>query len=207
MQDLYHYPCYCFLLRWPYTLGPPTPWPRPWNAQPALRILSGPLKHLRLDRQLYDEDPEVIHLFEELDIRKAIDVHTKGPATGRHGSGHGATAQGTVGSLLDIFEDNEDFRALPHFYVLKPAMMQIRGYLPPGLLTHRPLSSFLWGLPYRILNINHKKELLRGLWVATLNFTTDTPHDGAPGPASVDDPSLHVVCGHELLVPREPNTP
>ena len=25
-----------------------------------------------------------------------------------------------------------------------------------------------WGLPYRILNINHKKELLRGLWV-TLN--------------------------------------
>ena len=22
-----------------------------------------------------------------------------------------------------------------------------------------------WGLPYRILNVNHKKELLRGLWV------------------------------------------
>ena len=31
--------------------------------------------------------------------------------------------------------------------------------------THRPLSSSFWGLPYRILNINHKKELLRGLWV------------------------------------------
>ena len=31
--------------------------------------------------------------------------------------------------------------------------------------THRPLSSSFWGLPYRILNINHKEELLRGLWV------------------------------------------
>ena len=31
--------------------------------------------------------------------------------------------------------------------------------------THRPLSSCFWGLPYRILNINHKRELLRGLWV------------------------------------------
>ena len=31
--------------------------------------------------------------------------------------------------------------------------------------THRPLSSSFLGLPYRILNINHKKELLRGLWV------------------------------------------
>ena len=32
--------------------------------------------------------------------------------------------------------------------------------------THRPLSSsLLLGLPYRILNINHKKEPLRGRWV------------------------------------------
>ena len=31
--------------------------------------------------------------------------------------------------------------------------------------TDRPLSSSFLGLPYRILNINHKKELLRGLWV------------------------------------------
>ena len=31
--------------------------------------------------------------------------------------------------------------------------------------TQRPLSSSLLGLCYRILNINHKKELLRGLWV------------------------------------------
>ena len=30
---------------------------------------------------------------------------------------------------------------------------------------HRPLSSSFWGLPQRILNMNHKKELLRGLWV------------------------------------------
>ena len=31
--------------------------------------------------------------------------------------------------------------------------------------THRPLSSSLLGLPSLILNINHKKELLGGLWV------------------------------------------
>ena len=31
--------------------------------------------------------------------------------------------------------------------------------------THRPLSSSCLGLPCRVLNINHKKELLRGLWV------------------------------------------
>ena len=30
---------------------------------------------------------------------------------------------------------------------------------PTKVLTHRPLSSSFWGLPYRILNINHKKEL------------------------------------------------
>ena len=35
--------------------------------------------------------------------------------------------------------------------------------------THRPLSSSFWGLPYWILNINHKKELLRGLWAKTPN--------------------------------------
>ena len=39
-----------------------------------------------------------------------------------------------------------------------------RGY------THRPLSSSLLGLLYKILNINHKKELLRGLWVDVLWF-------------------------------------
>ena len=33
------------------------------------------------------------------------------------------------------------------------------------ILTQRPLSSSFLGLPYRILNINNKKELLRGLWV------------------------------------------
>ena len=32
-------------------------------------------------------------------------------------------------------------------------------------VTHRPLSSSFLGLSYRILNINHKKELLRGLRV------------------------------------------
>ena len=31
--------------------------------------------------------------------------------------------------------------------------------------THRPLSSPFLGLPYRIQNIDHEKELLSGLWV------------------------------------------
>ena len=35
--------------------------------------------------------------------------------------------------------------------------------------THRPQSSPFWGLPYRILNINPKKELLWGLWVGVGN--------------------------------------
>ena len=37
-------------------------------------------------------------------------------------------------------------------------------------LTHRPLAGSFSGLPYRILNINHKKELLRGLWVEVRGF-------------------------------------
>ena len=36
-----------------------------------------------------------------------------------------------------------------------------------SIYTHRPLSSSFLGLPYRILNIDHKKELLRGLWVVS----------------------------------------
>ena len=34
-----------------------------------------------------------------------------------------------------------------------------------AVVTRRPLSSSFLGLPYRILNIDHKKEPLRGLWV------------------------------------------
>ena len=40
--------------------------------------------------------------------------------------------------------------------------------------THRLQSSSSLGLPYRILNINHKKELLRSLWVVTALFRTPT---------------------------------
>ena len=36
--------------------------------------------------------------------------------------------------------------------------------------THRPLSSSFLGFPSRILIMNHKKELLRALWVAVLPF-------------------------------------
>ena len=76
--------------------------------------------------------------------------------------------------------------------------------------THRPLSSSFLGLPCRILNINHKKELFRSLWVMKVQVhdlplaLTDTrersgrvrpfgrlPHtDGARGPQGDKD----VVC-------------
>ena len=38
--------------------------------------------------------------------------------------------------------------------------------------THRPHSSSFLGLPYRILDVNPKKELLWGLWVYTCNLYT-----------------------------------
>ena len=38
------------------------------------------------------------------------------------------------------------------------------GFFACYWVTHRPLSSSFLGLPYRILDISHKKELLRGLW-------------------------------------------
>ena len=44
--------------------------------------------------------------------------------------------------------------------------LQGSGFLEFGC-TRRPLSSSFLGLPYRILKINHKKELLRGLWVGS----------------------------------------
>ena len=40
--------------------------------------------------------------------------------------------------------------------------------------TRRPLSSSLLGLPYR----NHKKELLRGLWVRAYEGFTRDLHEG-----------------------------
>ena len=46
-------------------------------------------------------------------------------------------------------------------YSVTPYMCLLQGLSS----THRPLSSSFLGSPYRILNISHKKELLRGLWV------------------------------------------
>ena len=42
-----------------------------------------------------------------------------------------------------------------------------RGTSLKGGVTHRLLSSSFLGLPYRVLYMNHKKHLLRGLWVKT----------------------------------------
>ena len=57
------------------------------------------------------------------------------------------------------------------------------------MLTHRPLSSSFLGLPYRILNLNHTKELLRGLWVSHCKFRASRRnlqgrHDKNPALAS-----------------------
>ena len=38
-----------------------------------------------------------------------------------------------------------------------------------------PLSSSFLGLPYRILNTSHKKELLRGLWVGFISLQRRRP--------------------------------
>ena len=46
--------------------------------------------------------------------------------------------------------------------------------------THRPLSSSFLGVPYRILNINHKKELLRGLWVGPRDLGSRPRHFNTP---------------------------
>ena len=54
--------------------------------------------------------------------------------------------------------------------------------------THRPLSSSFLGLPYGILNINHKKELVRSLWV----FTDPEPPCGhQQRTAKAETPTLH----------------
>ena len=45
-------------------------------------------------------------------------------------------------------------------------------------LTHRPLSGSFLGLPYRVLNMSHNKELLRGLWVVP------TSHGGSTARAT-----------------------
>ena len=51
--------------------------------------------------------------------------------------------------------------------------------VPAGLhtldSTHRLLSSSFLGLPYRILNVNHEKELLRSLWVSIPKFLNPEP--------------------------------
>ena len=48
----------------------------------------------------------------------------------------------------------------------KPVKTSNMLYNPRMPSTQRLLSSSFLGLPYRILNMNHKKELLRSLWVS-----------------------------------------
>ena len=66
----------------------------------------------------------------------------------------------------------EGNRAIP---TPSPSPATRKGYISYGRclnLTHRLLSSSFWGLPYRILNKNHKNELLRSLWVNIPTFLT-----------------------------------
>ena len=57
---------------------------------------------------------------------------------------------------------------------------------------HRLLSSSFLGLPCRILNMNHKKELLRGLWVGL----------GVLGVGSGDDLHARNLHVRQLRVPH-----
>ena len=55
---------------------------------------------------------------------------------------------------------------------------QVSNWKPEALdvtSTHRLLSSSFLGLPYRILNINNEKELLRSLWVVLQYFARIAP--------------------------------
>ena len=60
------------------------------------------------------------------------------------------------------------------FWVVQPRQMpegyvQGFGFRVSGLPIGSLVVPFL-GLPYRILNMNHKKELLRSLWVESKEF-------------------------------------
>ena len=59
------------------------------------------------------------------------------------------------------------------------------GSIHADMHTHRPQSSSFLGLPYRIVNMNPKKELLWGLWVNT-NRHTRAP-SRLPGPATLGE--------------------
>ena len=65
------------------------------------------------------------------------------------------------------------------------------------MVTHRPLSTSFMGLPYRILNIYHKKELLRGLWVGAYS------RKGRPKAETVSltlNPNAALCCHVDRLV-------
>ena len=62
------------------------------------------------------------------------------------------------------------------------------------LITHRPLSSSFLGLRYRILNINHKKELLRGLWVGLRGWSAGSPKRNEGRPCKAPDEDLKALC-------------
>ena len=72
-------------------------------------------------------------------------------------------------------------------------------------LTHRPLSRSSLGLPYRILNISHKKELLRGLWVvnkASAQVQSDCTSPQQPEPQHVQVQSRRSKKNHGPNPPK-----
>ena len=79
--------------------------------------------------------------------------------------------QPKVESAVDRIDVLEDNRAPEASFAVSPRQPPDRTSRCPSLSraypTHTLLSSSFWGLPYRILNINHKKELVRSLWVGS----------------------------------------
>ena len=73
--------------------------------------------------------------------------------------------------------------------VRQPFLEEMESKPQEHLSSHRPLSSSFLRLPYRILNINHKEELLRGLWVINTTTMTGAP-TGTPEGGAVSVPKF-----------------
>ena len=61
--------------------------------------------------------------------------------------------------------DEVSMLVLTYMYICMCACVHAADADVRQIFTHRLLSSSFLGLPYRILNMNHKKELPRSLWV------------------------------------------
>ena len=65
--------------------------------------------------------------------------------------------------VLELLSTQRDSASTAYSFL---GRVSVTALIPHPESTRRPLSSSFLGLPYRIPNISHKQELLRGLWVS-----------------------------------------